>query len=195
MTDLDAAIEALAAGLVIAIPTDTLYGLACDPLIPGATHRLFAAKRRPHDIELPVLAADVNQARPLAHWLPPVLVERYWPGALTIVVKRSIAFAEPDLGGNPTTVGLRVPEHQVVRDLCAKAGPLAVSSANHHGERTPTDAAGVRQLFTEEEVAVVVDGGTCEGEPSTVVDCTGPGLVLLREGRIPFAEIEKIWRE
>lgn len=195
VADLEAAVEALAAGLVIAIPTDTLYGLACDPLIPGATHRLFAAKRRPHDIELPLLIADLSQARPLAHSLPSRLVERYWPGALTIVVKRSLAFAEPELGGDHATVGLRVPEHDLVRDLCGRVGPVAVSSANHHGEQTPTDAAGVRGLFTEEEVAVVVDGGICHGEPSTVVDCTTSDLVLLREGRIPFAEIEKIWAE
>lgn len=192
VTDLDAVEHALRAGQVVGIPTDTVYGVAVDPFHPSATDRLFAAKRRPRDVELPVLVADSAQAAALAAPISDVardLMDRFWPGALTIVLAR-MPGREFDVGDNIATVGLRCPDHDLVRDLCRRVGPLATTSANLHGQPTATTAADVVAQLGD-AVAVVLDGGTCAGAPSTVVDCTGPEPTLLREGRIPWTEIAR----
>ena len=189
---LDIAERALRAGEVIGIPTDTVYGLAVDPFHAGGTDRLFAAKRRPRDVELPVLVAGPSQARSLAQPVPDVahrLMERFWPGALTLVLPRMrVPGRTLDLGDNVVTVGVRCPDHDLVRDLCRRVGPLATTSANLHGQPTAQTAADVEAQLGD-AVALVLDGGTCAGAPSTVVDCTGPEPTLLREGRIPWTEI------
>lgn len=189
---LEAAAEALLAGRVVVVPTDTVYGVAVLPSVPGATARLFAVKRRPRGVELPVLAADAAQALALAaEPVPEVarrLAERFWPGPLTIVVARRPGL-DWDLGTGAATIGVRVPAHHVVAGLCRRLGPLAVTSANRHGEPTPPTAAEVAAVFGG-EVAVVIDGGRCEGAPSTVVAVEPDGsLRLLREGRLSFATV------
>ena len=188
----DDAVAALQQGLMVVVPTDTVYGLSADPFHPGATERIFVAKQRPRDIELPVLVAEVEQALELClvEALPVAarrLMDRCWPGALTLVVPRRPGLAA-DLGSDDTTVGLRRPAHPVVRQLCHRVGPLAVTSANVHGGATPATADGVAALFGD-DVAVIVDGGVCAGAPSTVVDCTGPEPRLLREGAVPWTEV------
>lgn len=186
-----AAAEALAAGLIVGIPTDTVYGLAIDPAVPGATDRVFEAKRRPRDVELPVLVASVEQALELVIAVPPVatrLMERYWPGPLTIVLPRRPGLTL-DLGDDDATIGIRCPQHPVPLALCAVAGPLATTSANLHGEPTSVTAAEVADVFGD-AVAVVLDGGPARGSPSTVVDCTGIDPRLLREGRVAWSELE-----
>jgi L-threonylcarbamoyladenylate synthase len=184
------AVRALAQGLPIGIPTDTVYGLAVDPFRPGAADRIFAAKRRPRDVNLPVLVTGIDQALTVATAVPPLALElmaRYWPGALTIVVpaKRGTG---ADLGEDDLTVGLRSPDHPVPLALCAAAGPLATTSANRHGEEPLTTAAAVEASFGD-ALPLVLDGGVCAGSPSTVVDCTGQELKLLREGRIPWVDL------
>jgi tRNA threonylcarbamoyl adenosine modification protein (Sua5/YciO/YrdC/YwlC family) len=188
---LEAAVDALRRGLVVAFPTDTVYGVAVDPFIPGATARLFEAKRRPTDVRLPVLVDDVGQAERLAEVdeRARTLMARFWPGGLTIILPR-LSGVDIVLGngaGGPT-VGVRCPDHNVPRTLCAEVGPLATTSANLHGEATPPTADEVRALFGD-AVAVVVDGGRCEGSPSTVVDCTGSRPVLVREGTVPWSDV------
>lgn len=190
---LEAAVRALEAGEVVAVPTDTVYGLAVLPGVAGATRRLFEVKRRPRGVELPVLAADADQAFALAAEPVPAvarrLAARYWPGPLTIVVARRPGLAW-DLGASGSTIGLRVPDHPVVVALCRRLGPLAVTSANRHGESTPPTASEVSATFGS-EVAVVIDGGRCEGAPSTVVEVDSDGAVrVLRAGRLPAADIE-----
>lgn len=187
---IEEAAAALAAGLVVGIPTETVYGLAVDPFHPGAADRLFEAKRRPREVSLPVLVASTDMALSLATAVPDVaftLMARFWPGALTLVIPARPGLGA-DLGEDELTVGVRCPDHPVPLALAAAAGPLATSSANRHGDPTLTTAAAVAEAFGE-EVAVVLDGGVCEGAPSTVVDCTGVEPKLLREGRIPWAEI------
>ena len=186
----EVAARALRSGQIVGIPTDTVYGLAVDPFNAAAAGRLFAAKRRPSDVGIAVLVAGEDQTGSLAPPLPPVasvLVERFWPGALTLVVPR-----RPDvavhIGAVQATVGLRCPDHAGVLALCQAAGPLATTSANLHGQPTLTTAASVADTFGD-SVAVLLDGGTCAGSPSTVVDCTGTQARLLREGRIPWAEV------
>ena len=185
------AVRALAQGQPIGIPTDTVYGLAVDPFRPGATDRIFAVKRRPRDVSLPLLVTGVEQALEVATGVPDVALElmsRYWPGALTIVIPARPGLGA-DLGEDEATVGVRSPDHPVPLALCAAAGPLATTSANRHGDPPFVSAEAVAACFGE-AVPVVLDGGICDASPSTVVDCTGQRLKLLREGRIPWSELE-----
>lgn len=186
-----AAARALTSGQVVAIPTDTVYGLAADPFSTGAADRIFSLKRRPRDVSLPVLVASPEQALELCQAVPPAalrLMERFWPGPLTLVLPRRSGMAA-DLGTDEMTVGVRCPGHPVPLALCRLAGPLATTSANLHGQPTLTTAEAVADAFGE-RVGVVLDGGPCEGAPSTVVDCTGAELKLLREGRLPWREVQ-----
>ena len=184
------AIEVLARGHPVALPTDTVYGLAADPFRPGAVARIFEAKRRPRHVKLPVLVADTDQALALATDVPDaasILMDRFWPGALTVVLPARAGLGA-DLGDDDATIGIRCPAHPVPLALCAAVGPLATTSANRHGEPTLTTAAEVMAAFGD-AVAVVLDGGTCAGSPSTVVDCTGVEPKLLRAGRVPWSEL------
>ena len=184
------AVEVLTAGLPIALPTDTVYGLAVDPFLPGASDRVFELKRRPRDENLPVLVASTDQALGLATAVPSsalVLMARFWPGALTIVLPARPGLGA-DLGDDDATIGVRCPDHPVPLALCRAVGPLATTSANVHGQPTLTTAAEVAEVFAD-ALPVVLDGGTCTGSPSTVVDCTGFEPRLLREGRVPWSAV------
>ncbi|HVF14510.1 MAG TPA: L-threonylcarbamoyladenylate synthase [Acidimicrobiales bacterium] len=187
---LERAVDVLTRGLPIALPTDTVYGLAADPFRPGATDRLFELKRRPRNVNLPVLVSDTDQALSLATAVPATataLMARFWPGALTVVLPARAGLAA-DLGDDDATIGVRCPAHPVPLALCAAVGPLATTSANRHGEDTITTAEEVAAAFGD-ALVVVLDGGTCTGSPSTVVDCTGLEPKLLREGRVPWSEL------
>jgi L-threonylcarbamoyladenylate synthase len=192
---LRAAIEALGAGEVVAVPTDTVYGLAVDPTAPGAVERVFALKGRPRDVPLPILVATDEQVDEVAGSLSAAaghLAARYWPGALTLVVPRAPGFTV-DLGGPSSarmTVGVRWPDHPTIGQLCRALGPLAVTSANQHGTPPATTVAEVvAALAGVEQRVVVLDGGVCAGAPSTVVECRGPATRCLREGAVPWREV------
>ncbi len=186
------ALEVLSGGGVAAIPTDTVYGLAADPNFAGATRRIFEIKGRPMATELPVLVASTEQASCLAAGsrLPEqarILVERFWPGGLTIVVRRAEGLLW-DLGGNGASIGLRCPAHPVALELCRRAGPLAVTSANLHGGPPLVTAEAVAACFGS-MVDVVVDAGRCDGVPSTVVGLVSGEPVCIREGSLPWGEV------
>lgn len=193
----DAAVEALRAGLVVAVPTDTVYGVAVDLFADGAIDRLFAAKERPREVQVPVLVGAPEDATALVEGAVDVVarrwMERFWPGALTVVVPRATSVRNIDLGGDATTIGLRCPDHRLVRELCRRVGPLATTSANRHRAPTPPDAEGVATALGD-AVALVLDGGTCAGAPSTVVSVIGDEVTLLREGRIPFDDVIRLTR-
>ncbi|HEY1988655.1 MAG TPA: L-threonylcarbamoyladenylate synthase [Acidimicrobiales bacterium] len=191
--DVEEAAALLTAGMVVAIPTDTVYGLAVDPMQPGAVGRIFELKRRPSEVALPVLVGGWIQVEAVARSLEPAaqeLADRFWPGPLTLVVPRAGGFGA-DLGGPPEateTVGVRWPDHPVVRALCSTVGPLAVTSANRHGKPPATLAQEVISVFsTDDRLAGVVDGGVCDGVPSTVVECRGEEARGLRRGGIPWS--------
>jgi L-threonylcarbamoyladenylate synthase len=188
--DVGKAADLLAAGMVVAIPTDTVYGLAVDPSQPGAVDRVFALKKRPGEVALPVLVTGWGQVEMVAGTLEGAaqgFADQYWPGPLTLVVPRRGRF-RADLGGELAaswTVGLRWPDHPVVQALCTAIGPLAVTSANRHAEPPATSAEDVIVAFTgDDRLSAVLDGGVCDGAPSTVVECRGPVSRCLREGAI-----------
>ncbi len=192
---LEAAGAALSAGWVVAVPTDTVYGLAAALDRPEAIARLFELKGRPPDVPCAVLVAAPDQLGPITGSLGPVasrLAERFWPGPLTLVVERSSGF-DADLGGRPSargTVGVRWPADPVVGEVARKAGPVVATSANLHGEPPARTAAEVCGAFAgDERLALVIDGGRCGGVPSTVVDCTGDTLRCLRDGAVSWAEV------
>ncbi len=185
-----AAADALGGGDIVGLPTDTIYGLAADPFHTGASDRLFRVKGRPRSVELPVLVADADQAMALCASVPPSalrLMERYWPGPLTLVLPRRPGLAA-DLGEEDATIGIRCPAHPVPLAVCRAVGPIATTSANRHGEPPFTTAQDLAAHMGG-EVAIVLDAGRCAGLPSTVVDCTGDTPRVLREGRVPGPEV------
>ncbi|MEW6476476.1 MAG: L-threonylcarbamoyladenylate synthase [Actinomycetota bacterium] len=186
----EAAQKALAAGLCVAIPTDTVYVLAVDPFVPGASDRLFELAERPREQDLPVLVGSVWQALKLATAVPAAsrrVMERCWPGPLTLVLPRDPEVAA-DLGDDDLTIGVRMSDHPVPLALCRDVGPLAVATAGGSGEPDFETADEVAEEFGD-DVPVVLDGGRCDGLPATVVDGTGEDLHLIREGRLPWATI------
>jgi L-threonylcarbamoyladenylate synthase len=187
---INATVRALQAGQLAVIPTDTVYGLAADAFGTGSIDRIFAAKRRPRDLELPVLVAGVDQALELAIGVTDTartVMEKLWPGAITVVVPCDPAVSAI-LGSDDATIGLRWPDHPVPEAVCRRIGPITCTSANLHGRPTPPTAAEVAGELGD-AVAIVLDGGPCTGSPSTVVDCTGIEPKLLREGRIPWDDV------
>ena len=192
------AVNLLRGGGIVAVPTDTVYGIAADMALPDAIERLFAAKRRPPEKAVAVLLADVSQAEALGVMSPAarVLGERFWPGGLTLVLPvRSGVHLPRVLAGGAQTIGVRVPDHPAPRALAAILGPLPTTSANVSGEPDARDAQEISGRLGE-ALALVIDGGPIRGGlASTVVDCTGERPVVRRLGAIPEAEIARALAE
>jgi L-threonylcarbamoyladenylate synthase len=187
------ALAALRRGDVIGLPTETVYGLAADASRPEAVRRIFALKGRPADHPLIVHIAGANQLDRWAREVPEAartLAEAFWPGPLTLILRRQPAVPDEVTGGQDT-VGLRCPAHPMALALLHEFdGGLAAPSANRFGHVSPTSAAHVHDEFGA-AVPVVLDGGECEvGIESTILDLTGPVPRILRPGRITRAQIE-----
>lgn len=187
------AAEALKRGEVIAIPTETVYGLAVLPQ-HASLERLLAAKHRSADKGFQLLVDSLEQAQGMtvltnaAHRL----AARFWPGALTIVLRRREDVPVSELlGGGRPTLGMRLPDHDVPRALARTLGPIAASSANVSGEPDATTAGRVAESFGAEIALILDDGPVRGGKPSTVVDCSDPDGVptVLREGAISAGDI------
>lgn len=192
-TALDRAADALRAGLIVAIPTETVYGLAVLPR-HEFVERLIAAKQRSTEKGIQLLVDTLEQARAIGLLSPEAerLAEMFWPGGLTLVIDR---LPQSDLtvllGGGRATLGVRLPDHPVPRELARLLGPLAASSANISGEPDATSAEVVATSLSD-EVALILDGGPVrEGVPSTVVDCSSAAEQprVVREGAIPASAI------
>jgi tRNA threonylcarbamoyl adenosine modification protein (Sua5/YciO/YrdC/YwlC family) len=186
MTPVEEAVEAVHRGDLIVIPTDTVYGIAARPDDPAATSAIFEAKGRPRALTLPVLVHDARAARELALFddLAFDLASAFWPGSLTIVLRRAGSSLGWDLGGDPDTVGIRVPRHLLALEVLARAGPLATTSANRSGEREATTCDELSRTFGD-----LVSVYLCEEEPlvgraSTVVDLASDPPRLVRAGDI-----------
>ena len=192
---LDEAVRAIRGGRVIAIPTDTLYGLAVDPFQPDAVDRIFEVKGRSAERALPLIAADAEQVRERLGALSPLadrLAARFWPGPLTLLLAAPAALA-PNVSGGTGKVGVRVPAHEVARLLCQACGiPLTATSANVSGAAPSADPdAIVRSLG--DRIDLLVDAGvTPGGLPSTIVDATADQPVLVRAGRIAWEEVTRM---
>jgi L-threonylcarbamoyladenylate synthase len=191
---MDEPAERLRAGGLVAFPTDTVYGVGVLASEAEAVQRLFEAKRRPRDKAIPILLASAEQLERVVSEVPEAarrLAAAFWPGALTLVLRKGEGFESAALAGGDT-VAVRVPDHPVARELIERAGePLAGTSANLSGQPSPLTAEEVREQLGE-AVDTVVDGGRCRGEvPSTVVDTTVEPLRVLREGPISRDDLER----
>jgi tRNA threonylcarbamoyl adenosine modification protein (Sua5/YciO/YrdC/YwlC family) len=190
LTSIDTAEDALQKGALVVLPTDTVYGIAALLDAPGAVSALFAAKGRPSNKPLPVLADGIGTLRTVVTFDPraEAIARRFWPGPLTVVLPRAPGFDVNLGGGSKDSVAVRVPRNDIIMGLLGRIGPLAVSSANRSDQTAAVTIEEARSALGE-SVAVYVDGGRLEGRASTIVGLTGE-LTLLREGGIPFAEIQ-----
>ncbi len=190
--DIELAARLLREGGVVAIPTDTLYGLAADAFNPEAIERVFVIKERPDGMALPVLLADWGQLPAVARELPDsarALAEAYWPGPLTLVLLRAKTLPLRLTAGGDT-VAARVPGHPAPRALARRLGrPITGTSANISGAPDPQTLDELRRQVGGRVDCVVNAGPPPAGAASTIVDLTGKAPRLIREGAIPFAEI------
>jgi tRNA threonylcarbamoyl adenosine modification protein (Sua5/YciO/YrdC/YwlC family) len=191
---LAAATTAVRSGELVVLPTDTVYGLAADAFDAAAVRRLLDAKGRGRDMPPPVLVGSVATLDALGSDVPSwarALVEHYWPGPLTNVVREQSSL-QWDLGDTRGTVAVRMPHDPVALELLARTGPLAVSSANTTGRPAATDADQAAEMLGE-SVSVVLDGGpTVDDRPSTIVDCTADRPRVLRVGAVPIDELRTV---
>ena len=202
---IEAAADTLAAGKLLAFPTETVYGLGADARSDAAVAQIFAAKGRPADHPLIVHVASAADIDHFAHHVPDfahALVKAFWPGPLTLIVPRKAGVAAASAGGQ-ASIGLRCPAHPMALALlvaCAARGVrgLAAPSANTFGRISPTTAAHVHSEFAAWRHAdgsplAVLDGGACSvGIESTIIDCTRGRPVLLRPGMLSSTQVEAV---
>jgi L-threonylcarbamoyladenylate synthase len=182
------AARVLRSGGIVALPTDTVYGIGAALDAPRGIDRLFEAKRRPLDRAIMLLLEAPDQARSVSAWPPAAaaLAAAFWPGGVTVVVDQlPAANLPPELTGGLPTIGLRMPDHPCPRALAAAVGPLPVTSANLSGLPPARDATEIAEQLGD-AVDCIIDGGPAHGGPaSTVVDCTVDPVRILRVGAVP----------
>ena len=187
-------IDVLKSGGVVAFPTDTLYGLGAAAFVPQAVFRVYEIKGRGQNVPLPLLLASVQQLQKVAVDVPTIalsLAERFWPGPLTLVVKKSPSVPDLVTGGRPT-VAVRVPNHPVALALIDGVEmPITGTSANPSGGQEPVTAQDVRNLLGD-KVDLIIDGGSAQGGvPSTILDVSGDTPRLLRAGALEPQVVEE----
>jgi len=192
--DIEQAVGILRSGGLVAFPTETVYGLGADAASPPAVRGIFELKGRPATHPVIVHLADAVQ---VAHWAREVpgaarvLAQRFWPGPLTLVLRRAGNVSDVVTGGQDT-IALRVPSHPIARQLLARfGGGIAAPSANRHGRVSATTAEHVRSEFGAAALFVLDGGESQVGIESTIVDVSGSAVSLLRPGSIGVAEIEQ----
>ena len=195
--DVAEAVAALQRGEVVALPTDTVYGVAASLLRPEAVAALFTLKRRPESVALPIVLEGADALVKLGITLEERatrLAARYWPGPLTMVVSAPAALARL-VRSSRDVVGVRVPNDETLRLLLHDSGPLALTSANEHGTPPCTSAAEVIASFDgREELFGVFDDGVRDAEVSSVIDLSGPDPRVLRHGAISEEELLDVLR-
>lgn len=190
--------ERIVGGGVVAIPTDTVYGIAASLADEAALQRIFAVKERPGDRTLPVLIASTDALATVARNVTNetlLLLDRYWPGPLTVIVEAREGMPSVVLGPNGT-IGVRLPNHPLAIEVIAKAGgAIACTSANRSGE-PPGQTADEVAASIGDRLDLILDGGrTPGGVASTVVAVEGDTIRTLREGAIPSEHLLATWRE
>jgi len=191
--EIEHAVAVLRAGGLVAFPTETVYGLGADASNPDAVSKVFAAKGRPHDHPLIVHVADAARLADWARAVPEAartLARRFWPGPLTVILKRAAGVGDLVTGGQDT-IALRVPSHPVAQALLRQfGGGIAAPSANRFGRVSATTAAHVRSELGA-EVDCILDGGAADvGIESTILDLSGAQPSLLRPGAITARQLE-----
>jgi L-threonylcarbamoyladenylate synthase len=189
-----AAADVLRSGGVVVVPTDTVYGVAARPDIPEAVEALYRAKGRPSSLQLPVLAASIEQVVGLGVDVTPAaraLAARWWPGPLTMAFGFESGAARPQWLSGRDEVAVRIPDHDVLQAVLSETGVLVVTSANSHGAPTPHSAAEAAEQLGP-FVDLVVDGGPLTEVPSTLVNVSRADPVVEREGAISRGDIANV---
>jgi L-threonylcarbamoyladenylate synthase len=189
---IQAALQILRNGGLVAFPTDTVYGVGALAFDGKAVESIYIAKNRPIEKAIPVLIADAADMEKVGTNIPAIayqLAARFWPGPLTCIIPKKPTL--PESVSATDTVGVRVPDHKAAHALLRAAGPMAVTSANISGQPSPSTAQEVLAQLGG-RIDLIIDGGTTPGGvPSTLVDCTGKELKILREGPISLQEIRR----
>lgn len=187
------AATALRDGLLVVLPTDSVYALVADAFSRTATQQLFGAKSRGRTVPLPVLIRSPRQTTGLVEDIPEEaerLMASYWPGPLTLVF-RAVEGLSWDIGDSQGTVGLRIPTDDLLLELIADVGPLVATSANKQGEAVPTTATAARRRLGL-TASLYVEAGERSGARSTVVDVSRGLVEVLSEGAVPSAHVERV---
>lgn len=191
-TDIERATAYLKEGKLVAIPTDTVYGLAGNAFDEQSIHSIFEVKRRPLDSPLIAQTNSFDKVKKLVIEIPieaVILADNFWPGALTLILEKSKLIPDIMTSGGPA-VGVRIPNHKMTLELLSKIDfPLAVPSANIHGETSPTTAREVEEQIGD-QIAYILDGGRCAiGFESTIVGIKESRPVIFRQGAIQKEDI------
>ncbi|MCY3692075.1 MAG: L-threonylcarbamoyladenylate synthase [Chloroflexota bacterium] len=196
-TEIEQARDCIAAGGVVAIPTDTLYGLAADATNPDALEKVYEIKGRPSGMALPVLVSGWEQVGMVSTVagrcgeLARVLAERFWPGPLTLVLPASPELP-PRLTAGLDTIAVRMPDHAIPLALAARLGrPITGTSANRSGEPDLTDPEELNRCLGGLVDGIIVSGEPPQGTASTIVAVSDDDLTLLRAGALPFPEVRR----
>ena len=192
---IELAVEILERGGIVAYPTDTVYGLGANPANEQAIDKIYRVKRRSRELPLPLLLADVSDLTKVASIVPDIawqLAERFLPGGLTLVLKKSHRVPVSVAAGGDT-IAVRIPDHPIPTALIRRLGvPLVGTSANVSGKPSPVTADEVFEQLGE-EVDLVIDGGRCPGGiESTVIDISGENPTIVREGIVSLEDITKV---
>ena len=188
------AADSVAAGELVVLPTDTVYGLGADAFQPAAVAELLRAKGRGRDFPVPVLVGSWSTIDGLVSNVDHRtrdLIEAFWPGGLTLVVRHAPSLSW-DLGDSNGTVAVRMPLHPVAIELLETTGPMAVSSANRHGEPPAQTAAEARVQLGEDVAVYLEDGQVPGGVASTIVDLTAGRPRILRVGAISVEDLREV---
>jgi L-threonylcarbamoyladenylate synthase len=188
--DLTRAVRALKQGNLVVYPTDTLYALGADIFNEQAVRHVFAVKQRPFTIPLPVAVPDLTTLQDIA-WINPAiesLVHHFLPGPLTMVLTKKPAVPSVVTGGGEN-IAIRIPKHPIALALTQQVGPLTVTSANLHGRPPSSIISDIAMHLRAEDIAVYLDAGPLQGQPSTIIDMTTGKPRLVRQGRIRFQDI------
>jgi L-threonylcarbamoyladenylate synthase len=192
---LERAAELLRAGELVTFPTDTVYGIGANAFLKDAVLRLYLAKERPGHLAIPLLLPDASALPSVCREVPQVaweLADAFWPGGLSLVLHRADGVPNAVTAGG-STVAVRVPDHDLVRELCRRLGaPIAATSANRHGQPSPVTADEVEPAFLG-RVALLLVGGACHGGmASTVLDLTVSPPAILRPGPVTAEQLAAI---
>ncbi len=191
---IEAATMAVQQGDLVVIPTDTVYGIGADAFDPDAVASLLAAKGRGREMPPPVLVSTATTIDALASDLPGyarALIEEFWPGPLTLVCRQQKSL-QWDLGDTRGTVAVRMPDHELTREILDRTGPLAVSSANTTGSPAATDADQAEEMLGDSVAVVIDDGASPGGRASTIIDATGDQGRVLRRGALSLEQLNDV---
>jgi len=195
---LDIAVENIIDGNIIAFPTDSVYGLGCDPTNLDAVKRLFNIKFRDKSKGFLLLVYDVQEAEKIAKFNDPArkLANQFWPGELSLILNRKPQCIIPkEVSASKETIGLRVPKNKIIREILnilknkGRVGGIVGTSANYAGEEPSTDGQEVSRKFLNPIDFIIDYGETISKIPTTIVDCTKTRIEILREGKITKEQI------